>query len=185
MAAHSNKAMSRSLQVHRLVGRAGRLVAALELAAGSTYSAVAIWINRRKFREMMPIVVAILMATEAFFVGLITFVVSPFQVLMAGKGIINVGDGRGLDPLLQWWTMAIHPPMLYLGYVGFVVPFAFAMAFANHPAARRSLDSQHAPLGHRDLAVPDNRNHCWAWAGLIRCWDGAVSGAGIPWRMPR
>ena len=36
--------------------------------------------------------------------------------------------GNGLNPLLQYWTMVIHPPMLYLGYVGFAVPFAFAMA---------------------------------------------------------
>ena len=35
--------------------------------------------------------------------------------------------GQGLNPLLQYWTMVIHPPMLYLGYVGFTVPFAFAM----------------------------------------------------------
>jgi cytochrome c-type biogenesis protein CcmF len=77
---------------------------------------------------MMPIVVAILMTTEAFFTSLIVFVVSPFQVLTTGKGIIAAADGRGLDPLLQWWTMAIHPPMLYLGYVGSIVPFAFAMA---------------------------------------------------------
>ncbi|MBV9266207.1 MAG: cytochrome c biogenesis protein CcsA [Acidobacteriaceae bacterium] len=49
-------------------------------------------------------------------------------MLMAGRGIIDVGDGNGLSPLLQWWTMAIHPPFLYLGYVGFTVPFAFAMA---------------------------------------------------------
>ena len=34
----------------------------------------------------------------------------------------------GLNPLLQYWAMVIHPPMLYLGYVGFSVPFAFAMA---------------------------------------------------------
>ena len=40
---------------------------------------------------------------------------------------MNVGDGQGLNPLLQYWTMVIHPPMLYLGYVGFVVPFAFAI----------------------------------------------------------
>lgn len=94
----------------------------------SCYSAVVVYTNRRKFREMMPIVVGILMTTQAFFLYLITFIVSPFQVLMAGKGIVNVGDGQGLNPLLQYWTMAIHPPMLYLGYVGFVVPFAFAMA---------------------------------------------------------
>ena len=37
-------------------------------------------------------------------------------------------DGSGLNPLLQDWLMVIHPPMLYLGFVGFAVPFAFAMA---------------------------------------------------------
>ncbi len=46
---------------------------------------------------------------------------------MAGKGIVDAGDGQGLNPLLQYWTMVIHPPMLYLGYVGFAVPFAFAI----------------------------------------------------------
>ncbi len=94
----------------------------------STYSAVAVYTNRRKFRDMMPLVVAIMMTTLAFFVGMITFVASPFQMLMAGRGVIDVGDGNGLSPLLQWWTMAIHPPFLYLGYVGCSVPFAFAMA---------------------------------------------------------
>jgi len=93
----------------------------------SSYSAIAVWTSRHKFRNMMPVVIAILMTTQAFFTGLITFVLSPFQVLMAGNGIISVPDGRGLDPLLQWWTMAAHPPMLYLGYVGSIVPFAFAM----------------------------------------------------------
>ncbi|HEX4169497.1 MAG TPA: cytochrome c-type biogenesis CcmF C-terminal domain-containing protein, partial [Bryobacteraceae bacterium] len=88
---------------------------------------VVVYTNRRKFRDMMPIVVAVLMTTLAFFVGMISFVASPFQLLMVGHGVINVGDGNGLSPLLQWWTMAIHPPMLYLGYVGFTVPFAFAM----------------------------------------------------------
>src|SRR3954454_12071189 len=94
----------------------------------STYAAVVVYTNRRKLRDMMPIVVAIMMTTVAFFVGMITFVASPFKSLMVGKGIIDVGDGNGLSPLLQWWTMAIHPPFLYLGYVGFTVPFAFAMA---------------------------------------------------------
>src|SRR4051794_38390 len=94
----------------------------------ATYSEIVVYTNRRKFREMMPIVVSILMATLVFFVGMITFVASPFKVLMVGKGIIEAPDGNGLSPLLQWWTMAIHPPFLYLGYVGFTIPFAFAMA---------------------------------------------------------
>ena len=58
---------------------------------------------------------------------LISFIEPPFKVLMAGKGIVDAGDGQGLNPLLQYWTMVIHPPMLYLGYVGFTVPFAFAI----------------------------------------------------------
>src|SRR5580700_225606 len=93
----------------------------------STYSCVVVFQNRRKFREMMPIVTAVLMVTLGFFLILIAFVVSPFKMLMAGKGIVDAGDGQGLNPLLQYWTMVIHPPMLYLGYVGFTVPFAFAI----------------------------------------------------------
>jgi cytochrome c-type biogenesis protein CcmF len=77
---------------------------------------------------MMPIVIAIMMTTLSFFIAMITFVASPFKMLMIGRGIYPAPDGNGLSPLLQWWTMAIHPPMLYLGYVGFTVPFAFAMA---------------------------------------------------------
>ncbi len=94
----------------------------------STYSAVVIWQNRRKYREMMPFVTATLMVTQAFFLILITVPMTPFEMLAVGKEITSVPDGRGLNPLLQYWTMAIHPPTLYLGYVGFIVPFAFAMA---------------------------------------------------------
>ncbi len=93
----------------------------------ATYSAVVVFMNRRKFRDMMPWVTSVLMTTEAFFLMLISFVLSPFGILEAGRGNIVEGVGQGLNPLLQYWTMVIHPPMLYLGYVGFTVPFAFAM----------------------------------------------------------
>ncbi len=94
----------------------------------ATYSMVVVFQNRRKFREMMPYVTAILMTTQTFFLILVAFVAKPFNVITVGKGIVDTGDGQGLNPLLQYWTMMIHPPMLYLGYVGFVVPFAFAIA---------------------------------------------------------
>ena len=127
VAAHSNKAMP---AIYKFTawwgGQEGSLLLWSWLLA--SYSAIVTYTNRRKFRDMMPIVVAILMTTLGFFTGMITFVASPFSVLMAGRGIVDVGDGNGLSPLLQWWTMAIHPPFLYLGYVGFTVPFAFAMA---------------------------------------------------------
>jgi cytochrome c-type biogenesis protein CcmF len=93
----------------------------------ATYSTVVVFMNRRKFRDMMPWVTSVLMATETFFLSLIAFVLSPFAILEAGRGNIVEGVGQGLNPLLQYWTMVIHPPMLYLGYVGFTVPFAFAM----------------------------------------------------------
>ncbi len=94
----------------------------------STYSAVVVFMNRRKLRDMMPWVTAVLMTTQTFFLILVGFAFSPFQVLIAGRGNIVEGMGKGLNPLLQYWTMVIHPPMLYLGYVGFTVPFAFAIA---------------------------------------------------------
>lgn len=93
----------------------------------STYAAVVIFTNRCKHREFMPYVVAILATVQVFFLMLNTFVVSPFQMLAVDKAITAVPDGNGLNPLLQYPAMAIHPPMLYLGYVGFTVPFAFAM----------------------------------------------------------
>jgi cytochrome c-type biogenesis protein CcmF len=61
------------------------------------------------------------------------FGANPFQLLAVDRGdgvtrIFAAPDGKGLNPLLQHPAMVIHPPMLYLGYVGFVVPFAFCMA---------------------------------------------------------
>jgi cytochrome c-type biogenesis protein CcmF len=66
----------------------------------------------------------ILSAVQIFFLVLVVFVASPFAIVPGG---IGPADGFGLNPLLQYPEMAIHPPMLYLGYVGFSVPFAFAL----------------------------------------------------------
>ena len=94
----------------------------------STYAAVAVLTTRRGHRNLLPWVVAILSAIQLFFLTFNAFVVSPFQVLAVDRVVTSVADGMGLNPLLQYWAMVIHPPFLYLGYVGFSVPFAFAMA---------------------------------------------------------
>ena len=126
VAEHSNKSMDTPYKFASWWGgQEGSLLLWAWLL--STYTSVLVFQNRRKFREMMPYVTAVLMTTETFFLILISFVEQPFKVLMAGKGIVDAGDGQGLNPLLQYWTMVIHPPMLYLGYVGFAVPFAFAI----------------------------------------------------------
>lgn len=127
VASHTNKAMP---MIYKFAAWWGGQSGSLLLWAWllSSYAAVVVFQNRRKFRELMPYVVAVLMTVQCFFLILITFEVSPFEVLVQGKGVVDVRDGQGLNPLLQYWTMVIHPPILYLGYVGFVVPYAFAMA---------------------------------------------------------
>ncbi len=94
----------------------------------STYAAVVVFTNRRRHRDMMPWVVGVLATVQTFFLILNNFVASPFKMLATDRLIVTVPDGNGLNPLLQYPAMAIHPPMLYLGYVGFAVPFAFAIA---------------------------------------------------------
>ena len=66
----------------------------------------------------------ILSGVQIFFLLLVNFVAQPFALVPGGVG---PADGFGLNPLLQYAEMVIHPPMLYLGYVGFAVPFAFAL----------------------------------------------------------
>ena len=65
----------------------------------------------------------ILAGIQVFFLMLLNFAAPPFAIQ---PGPVAT-DGFGLNPLLQYPEMVIHPPMLYLGYVGFSVPFAFAL----------------------------------------------------------
>ena len=66
----------------------------------------------------------IIAAVQVFFLLLLNFAARPF----VGTPGLAPTDGNGLNPLLQYPEMVIHPPMLYLGYVGFTIPFAFALA---------------------------------------------------------
>ncbi|MBZ5581887.1 MAG: heme lyase CcmF/NrfE family subunit [Acidobacteriia bacterium] len=93
----------------------------------ATYSSVVVFTNRRRHRDFMPYVVGALMVVQTFFLLLNNFIATPFKMLSMDGRITAVTDGNGLSPLLQYPAMAIHPPMLYLGYVGFSVPFAFAL----------------------------------------------------------
>jgi len=79
--------------------------------------------NRERNRDLMPYVTAILMIVSVFFLLMLNFITPPFQRLA-----FTPAEGRDLNPLLQNYWMQIHPPSLYLGYVGCAVPFAFAMA---------------------------------------------------------
>jgi cytochrome c-type biogenesis protein CcmF len=92
-------------------------------------------------REFLPWVIVVACVTMAFFIGMNVFFENPFAQLYqtfdgvnpytfrpADAVLFTPEDGRGLNPLLRHPGMIIHPPMLYLGFVSFVIPYAFAIA---------------------------------------------------------
>jgi len=91
----------------------------------SLYAIIAILQNQRSQLNLMPWVMIVLVTVQLFFLILVNFITNPFAPTETDFVIVN---GLGLNPLLQNATMAIHPPMLYLGFVGFTVPFAFSIA---------------------------------------------------------
>ncbi len=103
-------------------------------------------------RELMPYVIFVAMLTTTFFIGLVLFITNPFarlwyvpdateltQALFQPANAMPYfpDDGNGLNPLLRHFGMIGHPPTTYLGFTGFVIPFAFAMAALITGQSRR------------------------------------------------
>ncbi len=87
------------------------------------YSSLAVYQNRARNRALMPYVSGTLACVMIFFLATMCLGANPFERLDWIPP-----DGRGMNPQLQNPGMAIHPPNLYLGYVGTTIPFAFAIA---------------------------------------------------------
>jgi cytochrome c-type biogenesis protein CcmF len=99
----------------------------------SIYVFSVLWTYRAKHPELMPYVGVILAGVQIFFLTLNNFIESPFKLIgqTGPDGVmhwITQPNGNGLNPLLHYPEMIIHPPMLYSGYTGFTIPFAFALA---------------------------------------------------------
>lgn len=98
----------------------------------SIYAAIAVLLNRRKNRQLMPCAISFMMGVGVFFSVVTFFGANPFKELALAAGGTTTPftppDGNGLNPALQYPAMMIHPVMLYLGYVGMAIPFAFGMA---------------------------------------------------------
>lgn len=116
----------------------------------SLFTFGAISLNWRSEGRLMPYAIATMMATLAFFLGLSLLLENPFErwwilpdmpesrqvveTALIPPGAIApamenlAASATGLNPLLRHFGMIIHPPMLYLGFVGFTIPFAFALA---------------------------------------------------------
>jgi cytochrome c-type biogenesis protein CcmF len=84
----------------------------------------AVHINRERHRVLMPWIVATISVVQMFFLFLMVIHNNPFETWLRDVP----AQGAGLNPLLQNFYMAIHPPMLYLGFVGMTIPFAFGLA---------------------------------------------------------
>jgi cytochrome c-type biogenesis protein CcmF len=124
VASHSARSMPLQFRLAALWGgQAGSLL--LWLWMLSAYGAASLLALRRTSARLAPWVCAMLLANAAFFLVLLNFVTNPFERLAPGDVL---SDGNGLNPLLQHPVMMIHPLMLYMGFVGFAVPFAFAFA---------------------------------------------------------
>jgi cytochrome c-type biogenesis protein CcmF len=118
---HSERALPAFYKFSALWGgQAGSLLFWCMLLSG--YSAIVALSNRNRHQAMMPYVNAMMLVSSLFFLTLLVFATDPFKRV----GFLPP-DGQGLNPLLQNFWMIIHPVMLYLGYVGMAVPFAFAV----------------------------------------------------------
>jgi cytochrome c-type biogenesis protein CcmF len=121
-------------------GQAGSLVFWSWLMSGfATAASLRRW---HRDREFLPWVIVVTMVTLSFFLSLVVFFENPFARLWqtidgqqitalfqpVGATPLIPANGNGLNPLLRHPGMVIHPPMLYLGFVSFVIPYAFAMA---------------------------------------------------------
>jgi cytochrome c-type biogenesis protein CcmF len=118
--AHSNKALPVMYKISALwSGQEGSLLFWSWVLAG--YGFILRWrhqVDRRLYAHASVILAGI----QVFFLLVVNISANPFGVMSKVPA-----DGNGLNPLLQYWEMLIHPPMLYMGYVGLSVPFAFAL----------------------------------------------------------
>jgi cytochrome c-type biogenesis protein CcmF len=161
-------------------GQEGSLLLWLFVLTG--FAAVAVFLNRRFGRELLAWAAPVLALVIVFFSFMLVAVSSPFATQAAPA------DGAGLNPSLQNPYMMVHPPLLYLGFVGLTVPFAFAMGAL---LARRSDEAWIVSTRRWTLAawtflgIGQLLGAHWAyvevgWGGYY-AWDPVENAALMPW----
>jgi cytochrome c-type biogenesis protein CcmF len=192
VASHSSRELPNFYKFAALwSGQEGSLLFWSFLLAGYTFSVL--WANRGKHPELMPYVGVILAGIQIFFLTLNNFIASPFQVIASrGVGglmeITPLADGRGLTPLLQYPEMVIHPPNLYMGYTGFSVPFAFALAalVGRYPGEKWIHITRRWTMiawGFQSLGILLGAHWAYAvlgWGGYWG-WDPVENASLLPW----
>jgi cytochrome c-type biogenesis protein CcmF len=161
-------------------GQEGSLLLWLFVLTG--LGSAAVLLNRELIRRLLPWTVPVLGGIAVFFTIVLAFVASPFVRQVAPA------DGSGLTPSLQNPYMMIHPPLLYLGYVGMTIPFAFAAGALLSGrtderwivATRRWTLLAWAALGIGILLGAKWAYEEVGWGGYY-AWDPVENAALMPW----
>jgi cytochrome c-type biogenesis protein CcmF len=147
------------------------------------FSGLVAWIYWDRQRETIPWVLMVFSIVSAFFLGVIAFISNPFETISPVPL-----DGRGLNPLLEDANMMTHPPLLYTGFVGLMVPYAFAIAAlirgkldeAWIVATRRWTIIAWLFLTLGNLVGAWWSYHVLGWGGYW-AWDPVENAAFMPW----
>jgi cytochrome c-type biogenesis protein CcmF len=181
VAGHSSEALPTPYKVSALWGgQEGSLLLWLLILTG--YAAAAVWFARRRAPDLVAWTTPVLGGICVGFTWLLVGVSSPFEVIPAAA------DGRGLNPSLQNPYMVTHPVLLYLGYVGLAVPFAFAMGslLSGRTDERWIVATRRWTLvAWTALGVGQLLGAHWAyqevgWGGYY-AWDPVENAALMPW----
>jgi cytochrome c-type biogenesis protein CcmF len=165
---------------YRITGVWGALEGSLVLWAWmlGLYSLIVVLGQRERARELYPWVLAVMLVVLTFFLLVMTVAAPPFTRLTPAPA-----NGRGLNPLLEDTGMITHPIALYLGFTGFTVPFAFAIA----ALVTSRVGDTWITLTRRwtIIAGTSSPSACSSGGGgATTCWAGAATGPGTPWRTP-
>jgi cytochrome c-type biogenesis protein CcmF len=181
VAAHTSRGLSTVYALSAFWGgQEGSLLLWLLVLSG--YGALAVLLNRRLLRDLIVWVVPVVGGIASFFAFILVAVSSPFRTQVPAL------DGAGLTPSLQNPYMVAHPPMLYLGYVGLTIPFAFAAAalLSGHTDERWIVATRRWTLAAwMFLGFGQILGSHWAyvevgWGGYY-AWDPVENAALMPW----
>src|SRR6185312_13311409 len=181
VAGHSSRALPLPYKISAFWGgQEGSLL--LWLLVLTAYSALAVWLARKRARDLVVWVTPVLAGIAVAFSWLLVAVSSPFDTIPA------TADGNGLNPSLQNPYMVAHPVFLYLGYVGLAVPFAFAMgALLSGRTDERWIVATRrwTIVAWTALGIGQLLGAHWAyvevgWGGYY-AWDPVENAALMPW----
>jgi cytochrome c-type biogenesis protein CcmF len=147
------------------------------------FSSAVLFATRNVLREIVPYATAVLGGVAAFFLILMVGWESPFNSLSPAPA-----EGQGLNPLLRHPAMAIHPPMVYTGYVGFAIPFAFmvgALVTRRTGADWIRVTRRFALLAWTFLGFGILLGALWSYSELgwggYWAWDPVENASLLPW----